>query len=342
MSQKGTANRRVVLLARPHGAPRPEDFQVEEVPLPEPGQGEVLLRTLYLSLDPYMREVMNEAAPIYASAVPLGETMVGATVNQVVQSRNPDFHARDLVLGNAGWQDFALSDGTDLRPLDGMEHPSYALGVLGMPSFTAYVGLLDIGRPEPGETVVVAAATGGVGSVVGQLAKLKGARAIGIAGGPEKCRYAVDELGFDACLDHRDPRLAEQLAAACPAGIDVYFENVGGRVFDAVLPLLNLEARIPLCGFISHYNDETASSGPDRLQRTMQILHQKRVLVKGLIVLDHYETRLEAFLADMSAWVAEGTVRPNEHLVDGLESAPVALMDLLEGRNLGKTVVRVA
>jgi NADPH-dependent curcumin reductase CurA len=334
-------NRRVVLAARPHGAPEPSDFRLEEVSVPEPADGQVLLRTLYLSLDPYMREVMDEKAPIYATSVALGEPMVGATVSRVVESGATGPAAGDLVLADAGWQDLVVADGDGLTALGEIEHPSHALGVLGMPAFTAYVGLLDIGRPRPGETVVVAAATGGVGAVVGQLAKLKGARAVGIAGGAEKCRRAVEELGFDACVDHRDPRLAERLAAACPDGIDIYFENVGGAVFDVVLPLLNLEARIPLCGFVSHYNDEAPSAGPDRLRSTMRAFHQKRVLVQGLIILDHYETRHDAFLRDMTGWLRSGEVRPNEHLVEGLENAPRALIDLLEGRNRGKVVVRV-
>jgi NADPH-dependent curcumin reductase CurA len=335
------SNRRVVLASRPQGAPAPGDFRIEEEPVPALADGQVLLRTLHLSLDPYMREVMNEDAPIYATSVPLGEPMVGATVSQVVESRAEGLRAGDLVLADAGWQDFAVADGEGLTPLGELERPSYALSVLGMPAFTAYVGLLDIGRPRPGETVVVAAATGGVGSVVGQLARLKGARAVGIAGGPEKCRQAVEELGFDACIDHSDPAFAERLAEACPQGVDVYFENVGGAVFDAVLPLLNLEARIPLCGFVSHYNDAAPPAGPDRLRATLQAFHQKRVLVQGLIILDHYETRYDAFLRDMEGWLRHGEVRPNEHVVEGLENAPGALIDLLEGRNRGKVVVRV-
>jgi NADPH-dependent curcumin reductase CurA len=342
MSQCSTVNRKVVLAARPRGAPTPEDFRLDQGPVPEPGAGEVLLRTLYLSLDPYMREVMDEVAPIYATSIPLGEPMVGATVNRVVASDNPKFRAGDLVAGNAGWQDFAISDGEELTPLNESEHPSYALSILGMPAFTAYVGTLDIGRPQPGETLVVGAATGAVGSVVGQIAKLQGARVVGIAGGPEKCRHAVEELGFDACVDHRDPRMAELLGAACPDGIDVYFENVGGRVFDAVLPLLNLEARVPLCGFISHYNESASDRGPDRLRRSLQVIHQKRVLVKGLIILDYYDTRHEAFLRDMNAWLAGGEVKPGEHLIEGLENAPSGLIAMLEGGNFGKTLVEVA
>jgi len=252
MPQSDTVNLRVVLAARPRGLPTPQDFRLDEAAVPTPNEGQVLLRTLYLSLDPYMRQLMNEIGPTYAPSVRLGEPMAGGTVNRVVASKHPQFRTGDLVLGNAGWQDYALSDGQDLVPLGEMAQPSLALGGLGMPAFTAYVGLLDIGRPKPGETVVVAAATGAVGAVVGQIAKLKGARVVGIAGGADKCRYAVEELGFDVCLDRRDPQLAECLAAACPDGIDVYFENVGGAVFDAVLPLLNIGARVPVCGLIAH------------------------------------------------------------------------------------------
>ena len=342
MPQRDTVNRRILVAARPLGLPTPGDFRLEEAAVPTPGDGQLLLRTLYLSLDPYMRQVMNEVGPVYAASVPLGEPMVGGTVNRVVASRHPRFRAGDLVLGSAGWQDYALSDGRDLVPLGDMPRPSLALGGLGMPAFTAYVGLLDIGRPEPGETVVVAAATGAVGAVVGQIAKLRGARVVGIAGGVEKCRHAVQELGFDACLDRHDPRLAERLADACPAGIDVYFENVGGAVFDAVLPLLNVGARVPVCGLIAHYNDEALPPGPNAVPLLMTALLQKRIRMQGLIILDHYGERFDDFRRDMDAWVADGRVKLREHVVDGLEHAPTAFADLLEGRNFGKLVVRVA
>ena len=233
-------NRRIVLSSRPVGAPSSDNFRLERVDVPAPGAGELLLRTLHLSIDPYMRGRMSDA-PSYTPSVAIDAVMVGATVSRVEISRHPDYAVGDLVLAMGGWQDYALSDGAGLRMLDAaMTQPSRALGVLGMPGFTAFVGLLDIGQPVAGETVVVAAASGAVGSVVGQIARLQGCRAVGIAGGAEKCRYVVEELGFDACLDHRRTDLAQRLAAACPKGIDVYFENVGGAVFDAVLPLLNL------------------------------------------------------------------------------------------------------
>lgn len=335
-------NRRILLASRPKGRPSPEDFRLDTQPVPAPAEGQVLLRTLYLSLDPYMRNLMEEVGPGYAPPVALGDPMVGGTVSRVVASRHAGFRVGELVLANAGWQDFATSDGSDLLALGGLDQPSLALGGLGMPGFTAYVGLLDIGQPKPGETVVVAAATGAVGSVVGQIAKLKGARVVGIAGGQDKCRHAVEHLGFDACIDRRDPRFAERLAEACPAGIDVYFENVGGEVTDAVLPLLNIGARIPVCGFVSHYNDAAAPAGPDRRAQLLATVLQKRVRMQGFIILDHYGERYEAFRREMQAWLAEGRIKLKEDVVDGLEQAPAAFTGLLEGRNFGKLVVRVA
>ena len=334
-------NRRITLAAHPQGLPVATDFHLDTQAVPAPADGQVLVRTLFLSLDPYMRNLMDETGPGYAPPVPLGAPMVGATVGRVVESRNARFRPGQLVQANGGWQDYALSNGADLLSLDDMEHPSHALGGLGMPGFTAYVGLLDIGQPRPGETVVVAAATGAVGSVVGQLARLRGARVVGIAGGADKCRHAVETLGFDACIDHRQPGLKALLAQACPDGIDVYFENVGGDVLDAVLPLLNLGARIPLCGFIAHYNDK-AAPGPDKLPRLLAVLLQKRVRMQGFIILDHYTERFAAFRQDMTQWVAGGEVKLFEEVVEGLEQAPAAFAGLLQGRHLGKLVVQVA
>src|SRR5229473_653675 len=226
----GSVNRQILLESRPEGAPGLDNFQLAESPIPEPGEGEVLTRTLYLSLDPYMRGRMS-AAKSYAKPADIGQPMVGGTVGEIVKSRNPKYSVGDIVLGYGGWQEYALSNGAGLRKLDPTAAPvSTALGILGMPGMTAYVGLLEIGRPKSGETVVVAAASGAVGSAVGQIAKIKGARAVGIAGGADKCRYVKEELGFDDCLDHRDPNLAAKLKQACPKGIDVYFENVGGAV----------------------------------------------------------------------------------------------------------------
>jgi len=341
MSQSRT-NRRFTLAARPQGLPKPGDFQLEAQAAPEPAEGQVLLRTRFLSLDPYMRGMMDEAGPGYAPAVRLGQTMVGGTISEVVESRNPRYRVGDTVLSNAGWQEYAVSDGADLTPLGDLPQPSLALGVLGMPGFTAYVGLLDIGEPKAGETVVVAAATGAVGSVVGQLAKLKGARVVGIAGGAEKCRHAVEVLGFDACLDHREPDLKKRLADVCPDGIDVYFENVGGEVLDAVLPLLNLHARVPVCGFIAHYNEERGERGADKRMQLLATILARRVRMQGFIILDHYADRFTAFRHDMSQWIAQGRIKFQEDIVEGLEQAPAAFIGLLQGRNFGKLVVRVA
>ncbi len=269
MPQTASQNRSIRLASRPHGAPVPDNFRLETAAVPTPGEGQLLLRTVYLSLDPYMRGRMS-AGPSYAAPVEVGDVMCGGTVCRVAASRHPDYREGDWVLAYTGWQDYALSDGQGLQKLaPDMAHPSHALGILGMPGFTAYMGLLDIGQPQPGETLVVAAATGPVGGTVGQIGKLKGCRVVGIAGGAEKCRHAVETLGFDACIDHHRDDLKDALAEACPQGIDVYFENVGGKVFDAVLPLLNTRARIPVCGMIAQYNRTGLPDGPDRLPLTI-------------------------------------------------------------------------
>ncbi len=288
-----------------------------------------------------MRVRMSDA-PSYTEPVSLGETMCGGTVCRVEESRHPGFKPGDLVLAYTGWQDYALSDGVGLMRLDlPASEASRGLGVLGMPGFTAYVGLLDIGQPGPGETVVVAAATGAVGSVVGQIAKLKECRAIGIAGGSEKCDYAVRELGFDACLDHHDPGLATALAAACPRGIDVYYENVGGPVFDAVLPLLTVGARVPLCGLMAYYNAESLPPGPDMTPLLLRAILVKRLKIEGFIIFDHYERRHADFVAAMSGWLQAGLIKYREDVVENLERAPQAFIGLLRGDNFGKLVVRV-
>ncbi len=337
-----TLNHRIVLARRPKGAPVLEDFRLEESPLPELIEGQMLLQTLYLSLDPYMRGRMSDG-PSYAPPVALNEVMEGGTVSRVAVSRHPDFKVGEFVVGSTGWQSYAISQGQGLTRLDpAMPQPSQALGVLGMPGFTAYMGLLDIGQPKPGETVVVAAATGAVGSVVGQIARIQGCRVVGIAGGAEKCRYAVQELGFDACVDHHDPDLASRLAEACPTGIDVYFENVGGRVFDAVLPLLNTGARVPVCGLISQYNAEALPTGPDRTPLLMRTLLTKRIRMQGFIIFQDYGHRLEEFLQIMPEWLRAGRIKVREDVVEGLEKAPLAFLGLLEGRNFGKLVVRMA
>lgn len=333
-------NRRIVLARRPKGPPVAEDFRLETHPIPSAAPGQVLLRTRYLSLDPYMRGRMSDARS-YAPPVALGAVMTGQTVSVVEASQVPGFQPGDLVLANVGWQDYGLSDGRDLVRIDPANpHPSYALGVLGMPGLTAYVGLLDIGQPQAGETVVVAAATGAVGSVVGQIAKLKGCRVIGVAGGARKCAYAREELGFDDCLDHEAAGLPERLAAACPQGIDIYFESVGGAVLAAVLPLLNVGARVPLCGLIAWYNLEKLPEGVDRTPQLLLTMLRQRVKIQGFIIFDHYK-RMGAFLRDMGGWLREGRIRYREEVIEGLESAPRGLMGLLQGENFGKLIVRV-
>lgn len=333
-------HRRIALAAYPRGAPQDSDFALMEAPLPSPGCGELLLRTIYLSLDPYMRGRMN-AVKSYAPSVAIGETMVGGTVSEVVSSDLEAFVPGDLVFGYTGWQSHALSDGQGLRRLDPDAAPiSTALGILGMPGHTAYVGLLDIGRPQPGETVLVSAASGAVGSVVGQIARIRNCHTVGVAGSADKCRYLMEELGFDACVNHRDPDLPERLAEACPRGIDVYYENVGGKVSAAAFELLNVAARIPVCGMIAHYNDTGPPPGPDSLPKVMRGILTKRLTVQGFIIFDHAH-RWDDFHADMSAWIRDGSIKYREDVVEGLENAPAAFQGLLQGRNFGKLIVRV-
>jgi NADPH-dependent curcumin reductase len=330
-----TVNRQIVLRRRPVGMPKPDDFDLVEAPLPSPKDGEVRCRTIYLSLDPYMRGRMSGARS-YAQSVELGQVIVGSTVSEVLESRHPGLAAGNLVLGYDGWQSHAVAKGGGLRKLDPKQAPiSAALGVLGMPGLTAYVGLLDIGQPKPGETVVVSAASGAVGSAVGQIARIKGARVVGIAGARDKCEYVVRELGFDQCVSHRAADLAGDLAAACPQGIDVYFENVGGVVLEAVMPLLNQGARIPLCGLISEYNATTSTPGPN-----LRPLLFNRVLLQGFIVSDHL-ARMGDFVRDCGGWLREGQLKYREDIVEGLERAPEAFIGLLQGQNFGKLLVRV-
>lgn len=341
-SQNPPVNRRIVLDSRPAGAPTLDNFRLEDSELPIPAVGQVLLRTLYLSLDPYMRGRMNDAKS-YADPVAIGDVMGGGTVSRVETSQHENYLPGSLVLGFGGWQEYAISDGSDLTKLNvQQENPSLALGVLGMPGFTAYMGLLDIGQPKAGETVVVAAASGAVGSVVGQIAKLKGCHVIGIAGGIEKCRYVVEELGFDVCINHHSADFSQQLTDACTKGIDVYFESVGGKVFDAVLPLLNTCARVPLCGMIANYNDTDLPAGPDRLGLLTRTLLSKRIKMQGFIIFQDYGPRFGEFHSQMSIWLKEGKIKYREDMVDGLENAPQAFIGLLEGKNFGKLVVRVA
>lgn len=333
--------RRIVLAKRPEGAPQADDFRIEDVTLPAPAPGEVVLQTLYLSLDPYMRGRMSDA-PSYAPPVPLGGVMTGEVVGRVVTSNDPQWRPGDLALAFAGWTTHAVIAAKDLRRVDPQAAPiETQLGILGMPGFTAYVGLHDIGKPKPGETVVVAAASGPVGSLVGQLARQAGARAVGIAGGARKCGYVMEELGFDAVIDHQQPDMARQLAAACPDGIDVYFENVGGAVWNAVFPLLNTFARVPVCGLIADYNGITARPDEASVPALMRAVLSKRLTLRGFINYD-LESYRDAFERDVGAGVRSGKLRYTLDIVDGIDQAPQAFMGMLKGRNFGKLLVRVA
>lgn len=334
-------NEQYILVERPEGMPTERHLERRPADVPEPGPGEVLLRTIYLSLDPYMRGRMNAAAS-YARNVQIGEVMVGQTVSEVVRSNSDDYKPGDLVLSNNGWQRFAVAPASSLVKLDPDQAPiSTALGVLGMPGFTAYVGLLDIGQPKAGETVMVSAAAGAVGQVVGQIARLHECRVVGVAGSAEKCRQVVEDYGFDACVNYKEEDFQRELTAACPEGVDIYFENVGGKVFDAAMKLVNDFARIPVCGRIAHYNQSELPEGPDRLIPFMGKVLIKRLTLRGFIQSDHL-ARLPDFRRDMGQWLREGRIRYQEDIVEGFEHTVEAFQGLLEGRNQGKLLVRVA
>lgn len=333
-------NRQIVLASRPDGEPKDENFKLVETPLGEPGDGEVLLSTIYLSLDPYMRGRMSDAKS-YAQPVPIGGVMEGGAVSEVLVSKSDRLKPGDFVVGSTGWQSHSVVKGDVLAKVDPSRAPlSTAVGVLGMPGMTAYTGLLNIGQPQPGETLVVAAASGAVGAIVGQIGKIKGCRVVGIAGGKRKCDYVVNELGFDACLDHKDPELAKLLAEACPKGIDIYFENVGGQVFEAVFPLLNDFARIPVCGLISAYNSSAPSPAPNMVPAIMRTILVKRLTFRGFIVSDFAAQRKD-FIQDVAQWIKEGKIKYLEDVVEGLENAPRAFQGLLRGENFGKLVIKV-
>ncbi len=340
MNATPESNTRVLLASRPHGEPTSENFRIESVPMPSPGAGEVLLRTIYLSLDPYMRGRMNDAKS-YAAPVEIGAVMEGGTVAEVIESNDPSLSPGDFVLSHLGWQSYGVQPAAHLRKLDPARAPiSTAVGVLGMPGFTAYAGLLEIGKPQSGETVAVAAATGPVGSAVGQIARIKGARAIGIAGGPDKVAY-LRELGFDEALDHRSPTFRDELKAASPDGIDVYFENVGGAVWDAVRPRLNTYARVPVCGLVAGYNATALPEGPDQSPALMAAILTKSLTIRGFIQSEFVKTHYKDFQRDVSGWIADGGFAYREDIVDGLENAPEAFFGLLKGKNFGKLLVQV-
>jgi len=329
------ANKRILLASRPPGAVTPDNFRVEETAITKPGEGEVLVRNEWLSLDPYMRGRMSDAKS-YVPPVELGAVMTGQTVGEVVESRHPGFRAGDRVLTSLGWQQYGVAKGKELRLVDVSRVPaSYYLGILGMPGMTAWFGLFDIGKPKAGETLVVSAASGAVGSVVGQLAKDEGLRVVGIAGGREKCDYVVRELGFDACVDYRAGRLNDDLREACPKGIDIDFENVGGEVLDTVLRRMNLFSRVILCGLIAEY-----SAAQPYAYKSLRSILVNRIRMQGMIVFD-WKDRYEEALADLGARLAAGKLRYKESVVEGLENAPQGLIALLAGRNFGKQLVKL-
>lgn len=342
MAQSSTENRRIVLAKRPQGLPDQDTLRLETSDIPTPAAGEMLLRTKYLSLDPYMRGRMNDAKS-YAEPVAIDGVMTAQVVAEVVTSNLDGYAAGDLVLAGSGWQDYAISNGEQVINLGkDPANPSWALGILGMPGYTAYAGLLLIGDPKPGETVVVAAASGPVGATVGQIAKIKGCRVVGVAGGAEKCAHVVDNLGFDACIDHKADDFAAQLKAACPDGIDVYFENVGGKVLYGVLPLLNPFARMPVCGAVSWYNLPSLPEGPDMGPVILGTILRMKVKVEGFIIFDSFPmSTYNDFRRDMTEWLNQGKVQYKEQVVDGLENAPEALNDVLLGKSFGKVVVKV-
>lgn len=331
-------HRRVVLANRPAGEPSGQDFRVEEAPVPEPGPGQVLVRAIYLSLDPYMRGRMRDVVS-YAPVVQIGEVMPGGVVGEVVKSLNPAFKVGDIVEERVGWQEYAIGGGPTMRKIDPTLAPiSTANGVLGMTGLTAYFGLYEVGQPKPGETVVVSAASGAVGQIVGQLAKLAGCRAVGIAGGKEKCAFVTNELGFDACIDYKATSdLDAALKAACPQGIDVYFDNVGGPITDAVMVNLNFWARVSLCGAISQYNADTPQMGP----RLPGFFVGRRVTMRGFIVSD-FIARFPQAREQMARWVRSGQLKWREDVVaGGIDKAPAAFVGLLKGQNFGKLLVQV-
>jgi len=334
-------NTKILLNERPHGEPNLGNFKTVQEDIRTPKDGEVLLKTIYMSLDPYMRGRMNDAKS-YAKPVEIGEVMEAGALSQVIESKSNLFKVGDFVEGRTGWQDNPTVNEKELRLIDPEMAPlSTSIGVLGMPGTTAYVGMHNFAKPQEGETLVVSAASGAVGATVGQIGKIYGCRVIGVAGTDDKCEFTKTELGFDDCVNYKDPDFKEKLKFACPEGIDIYWENVGGITFDTVLPLLNDYARIPVCGLISLYNATSLKGGEqDRLPLLFRQILTKRMMIRGFIVFNHYDQREESILA-LSKWIKEGKIKYKEDFVDGLENAPNAFIGLLNGKNFGKLVVRV-
>ena len=330
-------NRKFTLASRPVGMPKLSDFKLVEEPVRTVGDGELLVKALYLSVDPYMRGRISEAKS-YAAPVAIGGTLVGGVVGQVVESKNAKFKAGDIVQGEFGWQEYVVSDGKGVRKVDPSIAPiSTAIGILGMPGLTAYFGLLEIGQPKAGETVVVSGAAGAVGMAVGQIAKIKGCRVVGIAGSDDKVKYLVDELGFDGAFNYKTTdNYVAKLKELCPNGIDVYFDNVGGPITDAVFPLLNTKARIPVCGQISQYNNQKQELGP----RFMWTLIAKQAKVEGFLVFQFFD-KFGPAAAEMAGWIKEGKLKYREDIVEGFENMPQAFIGMLEGDNTGKRLVKI-
>jgi NADPH-dependent curcumin reductase len=338
-------NLQVTLAARPNGDPKDSDFALAETAIPELGPNEMLVRAIYLSLDPYMRLRMNAVShmPVFELGKPIG----GMTVSTVVKSNLPDYRPGDIVLNPGGWSNFALSDGRmpmgqPVPKLDPKRAPLTAvLSVLGNPGFTAYVGLLDIAQPKSGETVIVSGAAGAVGSVAGQIAKIKGCTVVGIAGGERKCAFLTDELGFDAAVDYKRADFAAALRAACPKGADIYYENVGGAIFDAVLPVLNKFARVAVCGNVAEYNVVARPDVPDRIAPLMLAILGQRLTFRGFVISDHV-ARMPQFREDVGGWLREGRIKYRDDFTDGIENAPRAFQAMLKAQNFGKPIVRLS
>ena len=331
-----TMNRQVLLASRPQGWVREENFRIVDAPVPDPGPGEVLVRGEWLSLDPYMRGRMNEAKS-YAAPVEIGQVMVGQVVGEVLESRDPAFSVGDKVLAPLGWQLYGVAAAKSLRTIDASRAPvTYYLGVLGMPGMTAWFGLSEIAKPKGGETLVVSAASGAVGSVVGQLARIAGCRVVGIAGGKAKCAYVVDELGFDASIDYKADDVLQRLRETCPDGVDVYFENVGGALLDALLAVMNRFSRIVICGLVAEYN----ATEPYGYKRLRSIL-VNRIRMQGMLVFD-WEARYGEALEALGGHLASGKLKYRESIVEGIDNAPKGLIGLLRGENFGKQLVRLA
>jgi NADPH-dependent curcumin reductase CurA len=338
MTTRPATQREIHLASRPVGAPKPSDFRVATTPVPEPGEGQFLVRNIYMSVDPYMRGRMRDIKS-YVPPFQVGAVLDGGSVGQVVASRHAKFAEGDCVVGGQGFREYYVTDGTGQRKVDPKLAPLSAyLGILGMPGLTAYVGLIDLGKPKAGETLLVSAAAGAVGMVVGQIGKVLGLRVVGSAGGPDKARWLTDELGFDAAFDYRaaSGRLDRAIAEHCPEGVDIYFENVGGAMLEAALANMRPFGRIPLCGMIALYNEEEPQPGP----RNLIFCIPRRLTLTGFIVSDHFD-RFPAFIKDVGGWLAEGKLKNRETIVQGIENAPSAFIGLLGGENTGKMLVQV-